>query len=118
MSNRHFDRGDDRGGRPEPGHYTVRMVRGGPWLPARILYEDDTGFWRVEINGTEVGQPDLDPDAHPLLMRVWHHGRRSDELEHELMTATKAWAAKHQPEHPLLHPTTPIDLGALPPVLP
>jgi hypothetical protein len=41
---------------PEEGHYKMRLVRGGPWVPVKIWYaaetrsENQTPSWRCTVN--------------------------------------------------------------------
>jgi hypothetical protein len=117
MRHRHWDRADNRGKPPEPGYFELQLVRGGPWLPARILHDAELGLWTAEIDG-ERRAPVNDPEASPSIMRIWHGGRRSNPESHAFLAATKQWAREHMPTHPLLHPLNPVDVTALPPVLP
>ena len=109
------DRNDDRGGEPQPGFYTVRLVKRGPALPAITALTD--GLWSTMINGVLLAPPHADP-FHAGVYTVWHGGQRSDAVEHAYLSAVRNWALVHQPGHPLCHPRKPIDVGALPPVLP
>ena len=109
------DRTDDRGGEPQPGFYTVRLVKKGPELPAVITLTD--GLWAAAVNGKPLAAPHPDP-FHAGVYTVWHGGRRSDAAQHSHLSAMLAWALVYQPDHPLCHPRKPVDVGALAPVLP
>lgn len=112
-----WDPADDRGGDPEPGCYLIRLIRKGPQLPA-VIVKDAEGCWSAVIDGEAQGIPDPDPARAAGVYTVWHSGQRSDKVMHGYLHALKQWALVHQPEHPLLHPRKPIDVGALPPVVP
>lgn len=112
---RRWDRRDNRGGPPQPGHYALRLVKHGPEVPACI--HAASGMWQAEVDGRRH-DPVLDPETCPQIMRIWHSARRSSAEEHAFMAATKAWADQHMPTHPLLHPTRPVDVATLPPVIP
>lgn len=118
MSRHDYRADDDRGGAPEPGFYTVRQCRGGPWVPARIMHDPANGLWSATIDGAAAGRPAEDPLTHEDLMRIWHWGKRSNANEHGYLASLKAWAEQNQPEHPLLHPRRRIDIAGLPPVIP
>lgn len=108
---------DDRGGPPEPGWFTVRLVRHGPHIPAQIDL-DEGGLWSAIIDGKEVGPPNYDPIYAAGVYRVWHGGKRVQQTEYEYLIMLKAWALKHSPSHPLCNPRQPIDIASLPPIIP
>ncbi len=99
---------------PEPGLFFVRLVRKGPWVPARIIFEG--GLWRAEINGLADGAPTPDYLDHRAVMRIWESGRAATEPEFDHALALKAWAEKHAPTHPAANPRKPIDLTTIPPL--
>jgi hypothetical protein len=57
---------------PTPGHFKIRLVRGGPYVAAAI--SRGMGFWTVWINGQPGGAPHPDPWAVPGMERVWTSG--------------------------------------------
>lgn len=44
---------------PVPGCYRVRLVKRGPWVPAKIVYL--AGLWLVLLAGEPTGEPQRDP---------------------------------------------------------
>lgn len=95
--------------RPQPGFYRLRLVRNGPWRPARISYGpardpltgerlDRSPLWSAEIAGKLVAPPSPDP-YRAGVYRVWHWGRPISLAEYTQLMAT-----------------TPRDLSVLPPL--
>lgn len=111
-----WSKDDDRGGEPQPGFYEVRMVKRGPYMPAEIRLLPD-GRWQAVIDG-KTFPPDIDPVTAQGVYRIWHSGVRSTLEQCAFLTATKAWAARYQPKHPLLFPLSPLDVECLPPLIP
>lgn len=100
--------------RPEPGYFRLRLVRHGPWVPARIVRRPD-GQWQAIVNG-ESYRADPDPGRAPWVFRIWHGGRVIDRAAYLEMLRVKGWAQAHQPDHPAANPRKPIDLTAAPPL--
>lgn len=103
--------------RPEPGHFRLRLVRGGPFVPARIAH-DASGWW-AEIDGRRYA-PHPDPAQAEGVFRVWHGGRHIDEAEYRHLNAVRGWATATMPDHPAANPREPIDdakLRRLPPLI-
>jgi hypothetical protein len=113
-------------GKPEPGFFKLRLVKGGPLVGARITHgptiDPDTGetldrspFYAGEING----KPDPDPRPEPsdAVWKIWEHGERIGEDEYRFLIADRAWVAQHEPHRPEANPTKPVDLATLNPRL-
>jgi len=98
---------------PEPGHFVLRLVRGGPQVAARIVH-DDTGWW-AEINATKYPAA-ADPFEAEGIARIWHYGRRVDVPEYEYRLKLAAWAREHDPDHPMANPERPVSPNATKPV--
>lgn len=110
-------------GRPSPGFYALRLVRGGIEVAARITCgpsaDPDTGelldrswHFAAEING----EPDRDPRPEPN-ERVWmvhERGRRIGEAEYRWLLDDRAWAARFRPSLPESRPNAPIDWLSVP----
>ena len=104
-------------GQPEPGWWMVRLVRGGPEVPAAIL--------RVEV-ADEPGNPRQDRSSYlaafiggePVaLSDVWERkGRTITEAEYKFQLADARWAKAHAPHEPKADPTRQIELSALKPI--
>lgn len=109
-------------GRPEPGFFALRLVKGGVEVAARITYgptrDPDTGdaldrshYYAAEIDG----QPDPSPAPSPSdrVFRVWHYGRRIAESEFRYLTERGRWAREHAPAAPEANPRARVDLATL-----
>ncbi len=86
---------------PQPGYFLIRVVKGGPWVPARIVH--DFGHWWAEINGREVGKKTEDPLTADQVLRIWHFGREIDQNEYRRLLRIPA---AERPD-----PTKPVDLS-------
>jgi hypothetical protein len=108
-----------------PRHYILRLVRGGPLLPARIWFCDhdpadpdnklDRGrlslYPRADIAGVEV-EPELladrlysmtDPTpAHPPTH--WRYAAPCSEAEYRWRLDSLRWAETNRPDDPVLQP--------------
>jgi len=95
---------------PECGWFKTRLVKGGPWVPARIwMYQpidEDTG----ELVGDEKLQCEVN-GQHADADEVWSRlcGNPISEQEFNYMTATRRHAAFYEPDHPAANPRQPID---------
>ena len=94
---------------PEPGFFMIRMVKGGPRLPARIHHEN--GCWWASV-GTREFARHADPLRAPWVERIWHGGEDIDAAEHEHRVRALR-AAQADPAHPANRPRQPIDLTKL-----
>lgn len=94
---------------PRPGAWLVRLVRGGPLVPARIFWCDhepgepdnklDQPFLDAEINGKRV-----DP------LKLWEmRGRAVPLNEIAYRDALRKWAQENAPDDPAANPDQPID---------
>jgi len=106
---------------PQPGYWLIRLVRGGPILPAsieRIEHEPgdpsnilDTG----PILIANIGNEDADPKA------VWVARREAalTKEEHDLAIRQHAWDREYDPLAPQVGASRkPVNLAELPPVRP
>lgn len=97
---------------PEPGFYRLRLVRRGPYVPARIVLEE--GLWQVILNGAPSGKHEH-PWAIAWMHKVWPYAETIMESDYDYMLAYAQWAEKHAPEDPAARPNEPIDVTTLPP---
>jgi len=102
---------------PQPGHWMVRLVRGGPYVPAKI-----------ERINHEPGNPANKLDTGPVLLaliggepvdplEIWHRrGRAIGAAEYAYQLEDYLWCRAHAPDEPKANPRTPIDplTGKLP----
>lgn len=97
--------------RPRAGFWMIRMRKGAPLVPARIVYEitpdpwfpdnpmDRSGEWKAYIGDMEVP-----------LDEVWlRRGIEISQLEYDFQMERRRWAADAMPEHPLANPEQPVD---------
>lgn len=103
--------------RPEVGFWVVRLVRGGPAIPARIFWAQTTHepgnpenvmdrprFLAAEIGG-EVAEVD----------DVWlRRGTPITEAEYRFRVADMRWAREHAPTEAVAKPRQRVDFAALP----
>ena len=104
--------------RPEPGYWRIRLVKGGPLVPAMIrrvqcLHEPGDPFnpmdrspsWYAEIDGRPVAWS-----------RVWEtrpvETITAADYAHEVDTGR--WAREHAPDHPRAAPREKVDLMTMP----
>jgi hypothetical protein len=98
---------------PSPGYFLIRLIKGGPLVPARICHEQ--GLWWAVVDG-EVKQAHADPGHAPDVFRIWHSGQFIDQQTYEHRLRLKKWAVEHRPDHPAANPRKPIDRNSTPPV--
>ncbi|MCW2248264.1 hypothetical protein M2352_003898 [Azospirillum fermentarium] len=106
--------------RPEPGFFKIRLVRSGPWVPARIWngppHDPLTGdeldrSWRLQVQVF-----DFAPAAEfSRICRVWTHGVRIAERDYRYMRDRIAWLRANRPADPLVNPFRPVILDRLQP---
>ena len=103
--------------RPQPGYWMLRLVAGGPEVPAMI-----------ERRPTEPGNPDNVLDRSPLSLlhaeidgapasvdAVWERrGRAIDRAEYDYQIAIGRHAKTYLPKHPRAEPRSRIDLLTVP----
>lgn len=85
---------------PEPGFFKIRLVKGGPWLAARI---DRNGeLWSAWINGRQTAAPSTN---HVLagVEKLWLYGHQITEADYWDMLGRETPDA-----------TTPADLQRIP----
>jgi hypothetical protein len=99
---------------PEEGLFLIRLVKGGPFVAARIWR--DAGIWRAEIDG-QVKEPGAaDPIQAAGVLKVWHYGQHTTEAEYLYRKQLGEWARAHDPDSPAANPERPIRLTAQKPI--
>lgn len=98
---------------PEPGFFKLRLVRRGPWVAAKIVF--DGKLWGAEIGGRPAGPPHADHDVAGNVMRIWTAGTRITADEYVYLIDVARHAAAN-PEHPSADPRRPIDINAVAPL--
>lgn len=112
--------------KPEPGFFRMRLVKGGPWVGARLIYgpsrdpetggvmEERSWFWETWINGTLAAPPSPDPTAAGV-WRVWLCAPDEiDEPTYRHLIDDRAWCAAHAPHMPEAHPERRTPVSKLP----
>jgi hypothetical protein len=111
-------------GHPEPGWYRVRLVRGGPWVPARIVLEptpdpwfpenpmDRPCYWSTVVNGEPSKLTEIVPGKDVWRIHEW--GERIDKETYDLMVEQAAWDKRYDPASPLANPDKRVDLSTAP----
>lgn len=100
---------------PEPGIFRLRLVKGGPFVAAKIERHSD-GRWQAFVNGDPEDEGDHDPVRARSVTRIWNYGVRISEDEYHVLIGTVAWAMANAPDAPEAHPTESINLDRLPPL--
>ena len=95
---------------PQCGWFKRRLVKGGPWVPARIWMDQpidpDTG----ELCGDETLQCEVAGRwADPEDAWTWLCANPITEQEFRYLTALAEHCARHEPSHPSANPRQPID---------
>lgn len=100
-------------GHPQCGWYRRRLVKDGPWVPARIwlhqVLDPETGelaepeAFVCEVNGE---------DRMPYAEWTWLARHPISEGEFDRMTAAIERAGSFDPMNPILQPERPVDLTA------
>ena len=98
---------------PQCGWFKLRLVKGGPFVPARIwmfqpiedgeLVGDET--FQCEVNGKFA---DAEDQWH------WLCQNPITKAEFDYLTASLAWAADHAPDEPMANVRQPIDWQKVP----
>lgn len=102
--------------RPEPGFIRLKMIRGGPWVPAIIwrpcpLELSPETFQAVDRHYHLVAEIDGKPAD---VDRVWTSGERITIAEYLFLRADRAWVREYAPHLPEARPEEAIDINKLP----
>lgn len=101
---------------PQAGFFRTRLVKGGPYVGARIWLEPPidplTGeaMDRPPMMLAELAGKPIDP------IELWPSvaGRNIPEQEYRYLIGVAGWAAEHAPNAPEATPREPINLNRLP----
>lgn len=95
------------------GYFKRRLVRGGPWVPARIWLEatvdDDGELTAPERLRCQVDGREQDPEEAWL----WLADHPIEESEYRFMVAQTIWVKNHAPTEPEAAPQRPMDINKL-----
>ena len=106
-------------GTPQPGFFRLRLVRGGPWVSARIYLPcpvdpefgypmDRSRHLTAEIDGAVDARPDA-------VTKIWITGRPITAADFAFMNADADWCRRHAPLEPKAAPRESIDPRRAPP---
>ncbi|WP_119270893.1 hypothetical protein [Taklimakanibacter deserti] len=98
---------------PHPGFFQRKLVKGGPFVPARIWLEQDVGE-DGELLGAELRCEVNGEPADPFEAWSYLCGRPITEEYFNYLTARNRWAAWHAPHEAAANPRQPIDWNRLP----
>lgn len=106
---------------PSPGLFKLRYRKGGPWVPAEIVFgpprepaepghELDRAprFW-LWLDGRYI-------DDNDLLHRVWQYGRPIERAEYDYLCAVGAHARSYSTRAPEANPDRRADLNRMKPL--
>lgn len=103
--------------KPEPGFYRLKLVKGGPWMPARITFGvtpdpnfpgnpmDRSPVWSAEIAGKPVHWD-----------RIWPCAEEIKEAKFRYLMALVDNANRYRPDLPEASPREAVDVGKLEPI--
>lgn len=111
--------------KPRPGLFKLRLVRGGPWVAARIVHMaardpvtgealDRSPLWSAYVNDELLAEPSPDY-VEAKVNRIWEYGRPIDLAEYKFLLAQHRHAARYEPNHPAADPRRAIDPLTSPP---
>jgi hypothetical protein len=102
-------------GKPEPGWFLIRLVRKGPFVPAKIDFSPEAG-WHATVDGVAGAIASHNPGEASDVFRIWHGGVRIDQEEYDFRMARKNYAQRHAPDLPEANTRRAIDVRRLPPL--
>lgn len=95
---------------PQCGFFKRRLVKGGPWVPARIWIDAEVCPETGELLSDERLQCEVNGAwADPDDAWSWICANPISEQEFKYLTALASHCAKHEPDHPAANPRKPID---------
>lgn len=101
------------GNEPQVGWYKRRLVKGGPWVPARI--------WLVQHieDGCLVGDSSIQCEVNGKYADAeqewtWLCRNPISEAEFNYLTAAIQWSRDYAPDEPMANPHQPVDWAAIP----
>lgn len=95
---------------PQCGWFKRRLVKGGPFVPARIWLYAETDPVTGELMADETLQCEVNgqhADAHEAWL--WLCANPITEAEFKYLTAVANYAAWHAPNDPAANPARPVD---------
>jgi hypothetical protein len=95
---------------PECGWFKTRLVRGGPWVAAKIWLEAETDAKTGELMGPEEMRCEVNggyKDAGEWWDRL--AGHPISEKDYQYLVDLRNYAVNHAPGEPLANPRRPVD---------
>ena len=100
---------------PQCGWFKRRLVRGGPFVPARIWMYQPVDPETGDLVGDEVLQCEIGGRfADPEVQFPWLARHPISEQEFNYLTALADWTAENAPKEPIANPGQPIDWLTVP----
>jgi hypothetical protein len=109
---------------PVPGFFKIKLVRGGPYVAARLEFgpgvDPETGeeldrsyMWTATVAGKVPRLPSPDP-VKAGAMNVWLHGIEITEADYRYLIDSQAWELAHG----TVEPRKATDLSKMKPITP
>lgn len=99
---------------PECGWFKRRLVKGGPFVPAKIWMHQPVGE-DGHLCDDEILQCEVDGLCRdPSDQWSWLAGNPISEAEFKFLTATRQWAEQNSPDEPYANPQDPVDWHKVP----
>lgn len=105
-------------GSPQPGFFQMRLVKGGPWVPA-IIYRPCPLEMHPETFQHIDRWPHLEAeiDGMPASVdRIWTSGRFISIAEYLYLKDDRAWVRQYAPHLPEARPEEAMDVNKLAPI--
>jgi len=103
-----------------PGHFKVRLVKRGPWMPARVERDcsctigGGTHEWKASCDRFQYLRGEID-GMTVAVDRVWLFGQEITGDEFNYLTASVQWDREHDATSPAARPREAIDLNTINP---
>lgn len=100
---------------PQPGWYLARMVRGGPFLPARLFIEQEVCPDTGELLSDECLKCEINGQLRdPFEAWIWLANDPIEESAFNYLMARKSFAETFAPTEPAANPFQKVDWGKVP----
>lgn len=100
---------------PQCGWFKRRLVKGGPFVPARIWLEQEIDPVTGELLADEVLRCEVNGNTRdPHEEWQWLCGITISEREFKYKTALRQHCAWHEPNDPSVNPRQPVDWSRIP----
>lgn len=95
---------------PQCGYFETRLVKGGPFVAARIWMYQPVDEESGDLIGDENLQCEVDGKYRdPAQAWSWLYNLPIDEARFKFLTDLRAWAEKNAPNEPFANPKKPVD---------